>query len=123
MRAKYELLEWDGVLSFEYDTAAKFSEIGGMQRLRHWLEVRREFFLEDNDMQLDPRRGASCSWECKAAGKASWPRPPLRFSTLPCSAWILACFTTKYYGETERNLRKALETAEVMARCEDFLDG
>ena len=29
---------------------------------------------------------------------------------------------SKYYGETERNLRKALETAEVMAPCVLWLD-
>src|ERR1035438_3759956 len=46
MRAKYELLGRDSPLSFEYETA-KFGEIGGMSRLRHWLEVRRSFFGED----------------------------------------------------------------------------
>src|ERR1035438_7510792 len=29
---------------------------------------------------------------------------------------------SKYYGETEKNLRKALETAEVMAPCVLWLD-
>jgi hypothetical protein len=43
MRAKYELLGRDSPLSFEYETA-KFAEIGGMQRLRQWLEVRKSFF-------------------------------------------------------------------------------
>ena len=57
MRAKYQLLERDSVLSFEYETA-KFSEIGGMQRLRNWLDVRKDFFLgDDNEMRLDPPRG------------------------------------------------------------------
>ena len=28
----------------------------------------------------------------------------------------------KYYGETERNLRKALETAEVMSPCVLWMD-
>src|SRR5206468_3941336 len=55
MRAKYELLGRDGLLSFEYETV-KFSEIGGMARLRNWLEVRRSFFRED-DRTLDPPRG------------------------------------------------------------------
>ena len=36
MRAKYELLGRDGILSFEYETV-QFSEIGGLQRLRNWL--------------------------------------------------------------------------------------
>src|SRR4051812_30190426 len=45
MRAKYELLGHDSPLSFEYDTA-QFADIGGMSRLREWLEVRRLFFRE-----------------------------------------------------------------------------
>src|SRR3954471_9471143 len=45
MRAKYELLARDSPLSFEYETA-QFADIGGMRRLRQWLEVRRTFFRE-----------------------------------------------------------------------------
>ena len=47
LRAKYELLGRDALLSFEYDTV-KFSDVGGMQHLRKWLEVRKAFFLGDD---------------------------------------------------------------------------
>ena len=39
MSAKYELLNQDGLLSFEYDTE-KFSDVGGMSKLKRWLENR-----------------------------------------------------------------------------------
>jgi len=36
----------------------RFAEIGGMQRLRNWLEVRKTFFAEDSAPEnLDPPRG------------------------------------------------------------------
>jgi hypothetical protein len=38
-RAKFELLDMSGVLSFEYDTA-KFSAVGGLKRLQEWLKLR-----------------------------------------------------------------------------------
>ena len=44
MQAKYELLGRDSPLTFEYETA-RFSEIGGMQRLRKWIEMRKSFFI------------------------------------------------------------------------------
>ncbi len=56
MRAKYELLGQDSPLSFEYETA-RFAEIGGMQRLRQWLEVRKSFFQDETPEKLDPPRG------------------------------------------------------------------
>ena len=43
IHAKYELLKRDGVLSFEYDTA-RFADLGGMRRLKRWLEQRRAGF-------------------------------------------------------------------------------
>src|SRR5882724_5145729 len=55
MRAKYELLGRDSPLSFEHETA-KFAEIGGMRRLRQWLDARKSFFREDPPANLDPPR-------------------------------------------------------------------
>src|SRR5690606_34021338 len=40
MRAKHQLLNRDGVLSYEYDTAV-FADIAGFRNLKVWLEQRR----------------------------------------------------------------------------------
>src|SRR5215467_10285223 len=93
MRAKYELLGRDSPLSFEYETA-QFAEIGGMRRLRQWLDVRKSFFREEPTANLDPPKGML----------------------------LLGVHYSKYYGETEKNLRNALDTAEVMAPCVLWLD-
>src|SRR6185312_8672257 len=84
MRAKYELLGRDGLLSFEYETT-DFSEVGGMQRLRHWLELRKSFFVDD-DETLDPPRGVlllgvqGCGKSLAAKAAASiYGVPLLRF--------------------------------------------
>jgi len=61
MRAKYELLGRDSPLSFEYETA-QFAEIGGMHRLRQWLELRRSFFIGPEAPENLDRRAVCCCW-------------------------------------------------------------
>lgn len=111
MRAKYELLGRESPLSFEYETA-KFSEIGGMARLRQWLEVRKSFFTGGAPAQLDPPRGVLLLG-VQGCGKSLAAK---------AAAGIFGVLYNKYYGETERNLRKALETAEVMSPCVLWMD-
>ena len=120
MRAKYELLGRDGVLSFEYETA-KFSEIGGMKRLRHWLELRKEFFLEETEVHLDPPRGILLLG-VQGCGKSLVAKAAAAIFQAPLLRLDFGVLYNKYYGETERNLRKAFETAEVMSPCVLWLD-
>ena len=119
-RAKYELLGRDSVLTFEYETA-RFSEIGGMRRLRHWLEVRKEFFLGGSEVQLDPPRGVLLLG-VQGCGKSLAAKAAAGIFGVPLLRLDFGVLYNKYYGETERNLRKAFETAEIMAPCVLWLD-
>jgi hypothetical protein len=119
MRAKYELLGHDGLLSFEYDTV-KFSEIGGMRRLRNWLEIRKGFFLED-DRSLDPPRGVLLLG-VQGCGKSLAAKAAAGILGVPLLRLDFGVLYNKYFGETERNLRRTLETAEVMSPCVLWVD-
>ena len=94
MRAKYELLGRDSPLSFEYETA-QFGEIGGMSRLRQWLEVRKSFLRRRTRRSIWTRRAGML-----LLGRAGLRQEPRRQSRrrhlrrARCCAWILACSTT-----------------------------
>ncbi len=119
LRAKYELLGRDALLSFEYDTV-KFSDVGGMQHLRKWLEVRKAFFLGD-DASLDPPRGILLLG-VQGCGKSLAAKAAAGIFGVPLLRLDFGVLYNKYYGETERNLRKALETAEIMSPCVLWMD-
>ncbi len=121
MEAKYQLINQTGVLSFEYETAA-FADVGGLENLKKWVQFRRAVFhgggqrygLETpKGMMLLGVQGCGKSLAAKAVA-GLWQVPLLRldFGTL----------YNKYIGETERNLRESLTTAEVMAPCVLWID-
>jgi SpoVK/Ycf46/Vps4 family AAA+-type ATPase len=120
-KAKYELLDMDGVLSFELETA-RFNEIGGLKNLKAWLKQREAAFCEcrlksnpdqPKGLMLLGVQGGGKSLAAKAVAGA-WGLPLLRLD--------FAVLYNKFFGETERNLRKALKMADLMAPCVLWID-
>ena len=122
MQTKYKLLNQDDVLAFEYDTA-HFSDVGGMEKLKSWLLQRQAAFQNNITLpaELDKPKGIlllgvqGCGKSLAAKAVAGiWDAPLLRLD--------FGQLYNKYVGETERNLRQALHTAEVMAPCVLWID-
>lgn len=117
-KAKMELLDMDGVMSFEPDTA-RFNDVAGLNNMKLWLEQRREAFLTANDsmrpkgMMLFGVQGGGKSLAAKAVA-GSWGLPLLRLD--------FGALYNKFFGETERNLREALKLAESMSPCIVWID-
>lgn len=118
-RAKYELLSPEGIIGFEYDTRS-FADVAGLTNLKAWVERRREPFLDPSRTRDHPKgilifgiQGGGKSLAAKSvAGRLGVPLLRLDFGAL----------YDKYVGETEKNLRKALGTADLMAPCVLWLD-
>ncbi len=121
MRAKYQLLNRDDVLSFEFETT-RFSEVGGMRTLKRWLQQREKIFHGLIDQAgIDTPKGVlllgvqGCGKSLAAKAIAGiWKVPLLRFD--------FGALYDKYIGESEKNLRDSLKTAEVMAPCVMWID-
>ena len=94
MRAKYELLGRDSPLSFFREAALD---------------------------SLDPPRGMLLLG-VQGCGKSLASKAAAGIFAAPLLRLDFSVLYSKYYGETERNLGKALETAEVMAPCVLWLD-
>jgi SpoVK/Ycf46/Vps4 family AAA+-type ATPase len=121
MKAKYELLNRGGALQFEYDTA-RFREVGGLARLKQWLEQRRSVFRGDDDTRhLDPPKGLLLIG-IQGCGKSLAAKATAGAFGVPLLRLDLGAVYDKYHGETERKMRESLRTAEVMAPCVLWLD-
>ncbi|HEX5755329.1 MAG TPA: AAA family ATPase [Arenimonas sp.] len=120
-KLKFELLNKSGHLHFEYDTA-RFAEVAGLNRMKAWVAQRRAAFGgAELPPGLDPPKGIlllgvqGCgkSLAAKAiAGGFGVPLVRLDFGTL----------YNKYHGETEKNLREALASAEQLSPCVLWID-
>ncbi len=122
MQAKYELLNRSGVLAFEYDTA-KFADLGGMTRLKEWLRQRRPAFESNGttNVRLDPPKGVLLLG-VQGCGKSVAARAAAGIFGVPLLRLDFASIHNKYIGESERNLRETLATADVMAPCVLWID-
>ncbi|WP_372872920.1 AAA family ATPase [Shewanella sp.] len=116
-RAKFRLMDMDGVLRYEYDTSS-FADIAGLHNLKEWLRARAP---SDRDASTPPPKGimllgvqgSGKSLAAKAVAGV-WQRPLLRLD--------MGALYNKYIGETEKNLRQALELADLMAPCVLWID-
>jgi MoxR-like ATPase len=120
MKSKHALLARGGVLGFELDTA-KFSEVGGLKRLRTWLEQRRGPFVGKAPPGLDPPRGILLLG-VQGCGKSLAAKATAGVLGVPLLHLDFGALYNKFYGESERNLRESLATAELMAPCVLWMD-
>ncbi|MDR9766933.1 AAA family ATPase [Shewanella baltica] len=131
-KAKFQLLDLNGVLQFEYDTS-DFSQVAGLHNLKKWLKQRAPIAavstLDQGDKPTSVQhtkaldapkgilllgvQGSGKSLAAKAVAGV-WQRPLLRLD--------MAALYNKYIGETEKNLRNALYLADMMSPCVLWID-
>jgi SpoVK/Ycf46/Vps4 family AAA+-type ATPase len=118
-KAKFALLDMEGVMSFE-PNVKDFSQVGGLHNLKRWLITRRDAFIaEDNKLDLPKGilllgvQGGGKSLAAKAVA-GLWGLALLRLD--------IGALYNKFHGETERNLREALKLADAMSPCVIWLD-
>ena len=123
MDAKRRIVERSGVLEY-FPHDHNLSEVAGLGNLKRWLRKRRAAFTEParaKEFGLTAPRGLlllgvqGCGKSlCAKAVASEWGLPLLRLD--PSNLY------TKYFGESERNLKRAIQTAESMAPVVLWLD-
>jgi hypothetical protein len=116
-RLKFELMDSEGVLHFEYDTES-LASVAGLDNLKSWLALRRHAFLE---AQKDRPRGVLLLG-VQGGGKSLAARAVAGFWGIPLLRLDFGTLYNKYFGETERNLRNSLKQAELMSPCVLWMD-
>src|SRR5579862_1212476 len=119
MQAKYELLNHGGVLRYEHDTA-QLSDVGGLVSFKAWLQKRCAAF-DGSAPDLDPPKGVLLLG-VQGCGKSLAARASAGIFHVPLLRLDCAALYDKYIGESERNLRESLKSADVLAPCVLWID-
>jgi SpoVK/Ycf46/Vps4 family AAA+-type ATPase len=120
-RAKFALLDRHGLLHFEYETA-KFADVAGLARLKKWIAQRRAAFIgERMPVKLDPPKGVLLLG-VQGCGKSLAAKAIAGGFGVPLLRLDMGALYNKFQGETERNLRESLGSAELLAPCVLWID-
>jgi SpoVK/Ycf46/Vps4 family AAA+-type ATPase len=119
LAAKYQLLNRGGTLSFEADTA-QFADIGGLKNLRRWIAQRKAAF-DGSAPELDAPKGVLLLG-VQGCGKSLAARAAAGVLGVPLVRLDFGALYSKWHGESEKNLRESLSSAEALAPCVLWLD-
>ncbi|NND64631.1 MAG: AAA family ATPase [Gammaproteobacteria bacterium] len=125
MEKKYQLLNQQGLLAYEYETIST-NDIGGMARFKDWLSKRAPVFQQsatngEDKAALDPPRGVLLIG-VQGCGKSTAAKLAASVFGVPLLRLDFSALYNKYYGESERNLRESLSAAELMSPCVVWID-
>jgi SpoVK/Ycf46/Vps4 family AAA+-type ATPase len=119
MEAKYQLLNRGGTLSLEADTA-RFAEVGGLKNLRRWITQRKAAF-DGSAPELDAPKGVLLLG-VQGCGKSLAARAAAGVLGVPLVRLDFGALYSKWHGESEKNLRDSLASAEALSPCVLWLD-
>jgi len=120
-RAKADILSEDGIVELVEADTGTLDDVGGLDTLKNWLSVRREAMLRESGERLDPPRGVLLTG-VPGAGKSFVAKTLARTWQRPLVLLDPAHLYSKYLGESEQRLRRALETVDAMAPVVLWID-
>lgn len=119
-RTKEMLIGGGGILEL-VAAPEGFDRVGGLARLKKWVETRRAGFAEAEDGLLDPPRGLLLLG-VQGCGKSLAAKAVAACWGVPLFSLEAGRLLAPFIGESERNLREALKRVERMAPCVLWID-
>lgn len=121
-KLKFELLNQSNHLHYQYDTA-DFNEVAGASKVKRWIQQRQPFFSGTQKPLpgMDPPKGVLLLG-VQGCGKSMLAKAIAGGFGVPLVRLDFGGLYNKYHGETERNLREALEATEQIAPCVLWID-
>lgn len=121
-RAKFELMNMEGVLHFEY-SSAHLKDVAGFENLKTWLADRAAAMKAEaeSSISLDAPKGVLL-FGVQGGGKSLAAKAIAGVWGLPLLRLDMGSLFNKYIGETEKNLREALKLADLMSPCVLWVD-
>lgn len=118
---KSKLIKGQGVLEF-LDPGSGMNSVGGLAHLKAWLEKRRSAFSKEAErFGLDPPKGILILG-VQGCGKSLCAKSVAHEWNLQLLKFDASTLFEKYIGESEKNLRKSLQVAEVVAPSVLWID-
>ncbi len=111
----------DGLVEFDFDVAG-LDGVGGLAQLKHWLSLRREAFLNaQKEIEIAPPKGVLLLG-VQGSGKSLAAKAIAGTWHVPLMRLDFGNLYSKWLGESEHNLKHALQQAEAMAPCVLWID-
>lgn len=118
---KRQVLRKTGVLDY-FDTAETMKDIGGLGRLKAWLESRSKAFSEKARQFGLPQPKGLLLLGVQGCGKSLVSKAVASLWQLPLLRLDVGSLFSMYIGSTEANMRKAIRIAETLSPVVLWLD-
>jgi len=120
-RDKFALLNQDSVLHLHLDYDA-MNKVAGMPNLKRWLELRGPIFTGEVDLPGEDSPKGMLLLGVQGCGKSLAAKATAGAWHIPLLHLDMGALYNRFFGQTEQNLRDALDTAEAMSPCILWID-
>jgi len=118
---KKQIIRKSGVLEY-YDNAEDMSNVGGIDELKDWVKKRTKAFSEDARKFGLPEPKGILLVGVQGCGKSLCAKSIASLWKLPLLKFDMGAIFTKWLGESESNLRKAIKIAESISPVVFWVD-
>lgn len=121
MEAKAEAVSKSGILEY-FPTQASLADVGGLENLKSWLKVRSKAFSKKaREFGLPMPRGMMLAG-LPGTGKSLSAKVCASILGVPLIRFDIGKVFGGMVGDSERNMRTAIQTAEAVGNCVLWID-